>query len=241
MTWRSMTAEDLAQVHVLADTIHVSHPEDFAVLAERQRLYPEGCLMLTESERAIGYALTHPWRLGEPPPLNELLGELPAAPTTYYIHDVALLPVARGKGYAGRAANRLIAHARAAGFDESVARRRQQVSSVLGESRVSRAGLRGPGGETCELWAGCGAHGARSGKPDTRRLTAPHRHENQDGLRATTSRAVGGQRAGGTGIRRRPLIANAGEEEDLAPRLICGRERALRALRTIRKGNHHSR
>jgi GNAT superfamily N-acetyltransferase len=117
MTWRSMTAEDLAQVHVLADTIHVSHPEDFAVLAERQRLYPEGCLMLTESERAIGYALTHPWRLGEPPPLNELLGELPAAPTTYYIHDVALLPVARGKGYAGRAANRLIAHARAAGFD----------------------------------------------------------------------------------------------------------------------------
>lgn len=116
MPWRPMTPEDLAQVRALADTIHVSHPEDFEILAERQRLYPQGCLMLVEDEQAIGYALTHPWRLGEPPPLNALLGELPAAPTTYYIHDVALLPVARGKGYAVQAADRLIAHARAAGF-----------------------------------------------------------------------------------------------------------------------------
>jgi GNAT superfamily N-acetyltransferase len=112
-----MTPGDLPQVQILADTIHVGHPEDFHVLAERQRLYPQGCLMLTEDEQAIGYALTHPWSLGEPPPLNGLLGELPAAPTTYYIHDVALRPEARGKGYAVQAADRLVAHARAAGFD----------------------------------------------------------------------------------------------------------------------------
>ena len=117
MPWRPMTTEDLAQVHALADAIHVDHPEDLEVLAERQRLYPQGCLMLMEDGQAIGYALSHPWRLGEPPPLNEPLGALPAAPTTYYIHDVALLPVARGKGYAVQAADRLIAHARAAGFD----------------------------------------------------------------------------------------------------------------------------
>ncbi|MBA1158081.1 GNAT family N-acetyltransferase [Microvirga mediterraneensis] len=117
MPWRPMMPEDLAQVQVLADTIHVDHPEDLEVLAERRRLYPQGCLMLVEDARAIGYALTHPWRLGEPPPLNEPLGKLPEAPTTFYIHDVALLPVARGKGYAVQAANRLIEHARAAGFD----------------------------------------------------------------------------------------------------------------------------
>lgn len=117
MPWRPMTAEDLAEVQVLADTIHVSHPEDGEVLAERRRLYPPGCLVLTEGEQAIGYALTHPWRLGEPPPLNRLLGELPAGPTTYYIHDVAVLPAARGKGYAAQAVDRLTAHARAAGFD----------------------------------------------------------------------------------------------------------------------------
>ena len=116
MRWRSMTPEDLPQVQALADSIHVGHPEDPDVLAERQRLYPQGCFMLFEDGRAIGYALTHPWRLGEPPPLNEPLGQLPDDATTYYIHDVALLPAVRGKGAAVRIAEMLIAHAREAGF-----------------------------------------------------------------------------------------------------------------------------
>ncbi len=116
MPWRPMTPQDLAQVQVLADTIHVSHPEDPEVLAERHCLYPQGCLMLVEDERAIGYALAHPWRFAEPPPLNRLLGELPTDASTYYIHDVALLADARGKGYALQAAERLITHARETGF-----------------------------------------------------------------------------------------------------------------------------
>jgi GNAT superfamily N-acetyltransferase len=112
-----MTPQDLAQVQVLADAIHFSHPEDPEVLAERQRLYPHGCFMLVEAGRAIGYALTHPWRFAEPPPLNRLLGGIPSSATTYYIHDVALLPEARGKGYAAQIMEHLAAHARAAGFD----------------------------------------------------------------------------------------------------------------------------
>ena len=149
MSWRLMTPEDMPRVQVLADTIHVGHPEDLEVLAERQRLYPQGCLMLTEDEQAIGYALTHPWHYGEPPPLNGLLGKLPVAPTSYYIHDIALLPVARGS------------------LRQSVARRSQQVSGVLGEGRLSRAVHSRPGRKARELRAGCGAHGARSGKADT--------------------------------------------------------------------------
>ncbi len=116
MPWRPMTPQDLARVQVLADAIHADHPEDAEVLAERQRLYPQGCLMLVEGERALGYALSHPWQRGEPPPLNTQLGALPKEATTYYIHDVALLPEARGKGYASQAADMLIEHARAAGF-----------------------------------------------------------------------------------------------------------------------------
>ena len=106
----------MAQVQVLADAIHVSHPEDPEVLAERQRLYPQGCFMLVEDGRAIGYALTHPWRFAEPPPLNRLLREVPSRATTYYIHDVALLPEARGRGHAAQIIDRLTAHAREAGF-----------------------------------------------------------------------------------------------------------------------------
>ena len=116
MPWRPMTMQDLDQVQTLADAIHVGHPEDPEVLAERQHLYPQGCLMLVEDGRAIGYALTHPWRFAEPPPLNSLLGAIPSPATTYYIHDVALLPEARGKGHAADINDRLASHARKAGF-----------------------------------------------------------------------------------------------------------------------------
>lgn len=116
MPWRLMTPQDLDGVKVLADEIHVNHPEDMHVFAERQRLYPHGCLVLVEGGRLIGYALTHPWRFGEPPPLNSELGEIPGTATTYYIHDVALLPEGRGKGYAGEAVEQLADHARDSGF-----------------------------------------------------------------------------------------------------------------------------
>lgn len=116
MTWRAMTHQDLDAVKVLADTIHVNHPEDMHVFGERLQLYPQGCLVLAEGDRLIGYALTHPWRFGEPPPLNSKLGEIPSKATTYYVHDVALLPEGRGKGYAAQGVERLVEHAREAGF-----------------------------------------------------------------------------------------------------------------------------
>ncbi|WP_246216072.1 GNAT family N-acetyltransferase [Microvirga makkahensis] len=111
-----MVAQDLAKVQILADTIHLDHPEEPQVFAERLRLYPEGCLALEEDGRLIGYALTHPWHFGTPPKLNSLLGGIPAGATTYYVHDVALLPEARGKGHAVQAGERLVRHARDAGF-----------------------------------------------------------------------------------------------------------------------------
>ena len=48
---------------------------------------------------------------------NARWGAIPSPATTYYIHDVALLPAARGKGYAAQITDRLIARAREAGFD----------------------------------------------------------------------------------------------------------------------------
>ncbi|MBF9232039.1 GNAT family N-acetyltransferase [Microvirga alba] len=116
MPWRLMTTQDLDQVKGLADRIHLAHPEDMEVLAERQRIYPDGCYVLSERNALIGYALTHPWRYGEPPPLNSRLGVMPNPATTYYVHDVALLPEGRGKGYAVQAGELLARHARAAGF-----------------------------------------------------------------------------------------------------------------------------
>ncbi|SCX97663.1 GNAT family N-acetyltransferase [Microvirga guangxiensis] len=117
MPWRPMTSQDLPQVQILADTIHVDHPEDLQVFEERLRLYPQGCLALEENGRLIGYALTHPWHFGTPPALNALLGAIPSDATTYYVHDVALLPEARGKGYATQAGELLMQNAQDAGLD----------------------------------------------------------------------------------------------------------------------------
>jgi GNAT superfamily N-acetyltransferase len=111
-----MTKGDLADVQVLADTIHVDHPEDPLVFVERLRLYPQGCAVLEVDGRLIGYVLSHPWHYGEPPALNSQLGEIPSNATTYYVHDVALLPDARGKGYAIETGDWLIEHAAGGGF-----------------------------------------------------------------------------------------------------------------------------
>ena len=64
----------------------------------------------------IGYILSHPWTYAAPPALNSKLGALPNPPTTYYIHDIALLPEARGTGAANAVVAQLIALAETLGL-----------------------------------------------------------------------------------------------------------------------------
>jgi ribosomal protein S18 acetylase RimI-like enzyme len=115
--WRAMTTSDLASVSAVAAAVHPSHPEDIAVFAERLALYPAGCHVLVAPRDTLGgYVVSHPWRDREPPALNTMLGALPAGPSTYYIHDIALMPEARRASAAREIVASLIGHARAAGF-----------------------------------------------------------------------------------------------------------------------------
>lgn len=92
--WRPMLQADLPSVVALADRIHPDYPEDPAVLAEKLHLFPHGCLALEErgTARVIGYCFSHPWTRGAPPRLNTALHALPATPTTYFVHDLAVDP-----------------------------------------------------------------------------------------------------------------------------------------------------
>ena len=111
--WRPMIAADLPAVQALADAVHPDFPEDAAVFADRLALHPAGCFALQGDAGAIGYVLSHPWHIKQPPKLNAILGR-PAAPaSTYYIHDLALLPAARKSGAAAAIVEILAAHARA--------------------------------------------------------------------------------------------------------------------------------
>lgn len=104
--WQPMSAADIDAVVAIADVVHPGFPENRSVLAERLRLYPDGCFMLCgEADgNPVGYALSHPWEAAGVPLLNCKIGELPV-PEVYYIHDIALLPEARGL----RASNHAVA------------------------------------------------------------------------------------------------------------------------------------
>ncbi|KAB2869269.1 MAG: GNAT family N-acetyltransferase [Bauldia sp.] len=116
VAWRAMTGYDLAAVETIANQVHPDFFESAEVLGERQRLYRDGCYLLEIGEKPAGYVLSHPWRSGSVPAPNALLGELPAAPDTYYLHDLALLPVARRVGAASHIVGALAKHAAAKGL-----------------------------------------------------------------------------------------------------------------------------
>ncbi len=116
VAWRALTGYDLPAVEQIAATVHPAFPESAEVLAEKQRLYHNGAYLLEVNERPAGYVLSHPWRLDDLPPLDRLLGALPPEPDTYYIHDIALLPVARRIGAATFILEALAKHAVAHGL-----------------------------------------------------------------------------------------------------------------------------
>jgi GNAT superfamily N-acetyltransferase len=106
-----MVPADLPAVAAMAAAIHPGYPEADAVFAERLALHPAGCRLLIVAARPAGYVVSHPWR-GAPPPLDTLLGAIPAAADHHYLHDLALLPVARGAGAAAVIVGNLKRHAR---------------------------------------------------------------------------------------------------------------------------------
>src|SRR5690606_12912908 len=111
-----MSGYDGAAVFAIARQVHPGFFEAEAVLAEKFTLYRNGCYVLDVGEKPAGYVLSHPWRLGDLPALDTLLGALPADADTFYIHDLALLPLTRGIGAAGHIVAALTKHAMAMGF-----------------------------------------------------------------------------------------------------------------------------
>lgn len=103
MRWRAMAAADVAAVDAIARAVHPGFPEDAAVFAERLGFCPPGCAVAEDADgRPVGYGIAYPFPLGRTPDLDVLLGRPPEGCDALYVHDVALLPPARGAGL-GRA------------------------------------------------------------------------------------------------------------------------------------------
>ena len=114
--WRALSTFDLPAVEAIAAQVHPDFPEDLAVFTERLRLAPDGSRFLELGGQPAGYMLAHPWRFGELPALNALLGEIPADADTFYLHDLALLPAARGTGAAAMVVGDMLRLARLRGY-----------------------------------------------------------------------------------------------------------------------------
>ena len=115
--WRGMTEGDLSDVVAISDAVHGVFTEPREVFAERLMLYPEGCRIFEADGAVGGFLVTHPWHAGAVPKIGALLGELPNAAQVYYLHDIALLPVTRGKGAGGAAMAFVLEQAVAAGCE----------------------------------------------------------------------------------------------------------------------------
>ena len=111
-----MTPADLPTVLRIAANVHPAYPEDDAIFAERLALAAPGCLVLESGRGELeGYVVSHPWPLGSAPALNTLLGAIPAGTSDWYLHDLALLPRARGGGHAAAGVRDVASAARRAG------------------------------------------------------------------------------------------------------------------------------
>lgn len=94
--WHPARASDLPAISAIAARIHPDLAERPDVLAEKIRLCPEGCRVLTAGDELVGYGLAHPWRQHRIPPLDHFLERLPDDADCLYVHDVAVMPDYRG-------------------------------------------------------------------------------------------------------------------------------------------------
>lgn len=111
-----MLSTDLPTVKAISDAVHGGYTEDEAIYAERLKLHSSGCRIFEQHGEPLGYCIAHPWRHERPPALNSLLGRIPADADIYYLHDIALLPAARGTGAGKAAIAEVIAQAMAGGY-----------------------------------------------------------------------------------------------------------------------------
>jgi len=117
--WRAMRLSDIPAVVTIADAVHGELTESAEVFAERLALYPAGCFLLERDGEAVGHLVSHPWPRRTPVPLDVLLGAIPADADSFYLHDLALLPAARGSGAGVAVIRQALVDAASAGYREA--------------------------------------------------------------------------------------------------------------------------
>jgi GNAT superfamily N-acetyltransferase len=114
--WHPMAETDLDAVAAIAKIGFPNHFEGRPMFANRLALAPQGCFVLADEARSIGYLIAYPWRADSAPPVNTLIEAIPDDAEVIYLHDLCLHPDARGLGATGEIVQRLADQAREDGW-----------------------------------------------------------------------------------------------------------------------------
>ena len=93
--WRPASLSDLEDIYKISCQIHPDLLESQEVIVNKLEFFPQGCWLLSSKDVSFGYALSHPWRLFNIPQLNKALLPPKAMADCLYLHDLALLEIAR--------------------------------------------------------------------------------------------------------------------------------------------------
>jgi len=99
--WLPLSPSDFDAVDGIAQAIHVEIYERTEVLFDKAGHFPQGCRKLVLDGVMLGYAITHPWFINEIPQIDAFLPKRDEPPDCIFVHDVAVLPEARGSNAAG--------------------------------------------------------------------------------------------------------------------------------------------
>lgn len=117
LNWRAMTAADLDAVAAIAAVGFPDHFERRDCFENRLALNPSGCFVLAGDEgQPHGYLVAYPWTENAAPALNTPIAAIPDDASVIYLHDLALDPAVRGRGWSRPIVERLAHDARAAGW-----------------------------------------------------------------------------------------------------------------------------
>ena len=98
---RPLCAADLPDVLAIQRAAYGDgYQESAAVLGRKLELAPQACWLAQADGAAVGYVFAHPWDDADAPPLHVPLRALPARAGHGFVHDLAVVPAARGLGVA---------------------------------------------------------------------------------------------------------------------------------------------
>lgn len=98
---RNIQARDAAAIqHIQAACYPAELQESIEALQAKSQLSPASCWIAMQQHSAIGYLFSHPWQGQLPPALDHVLTSLPDRADALFLHDLAILPQARGLGVA---------------------------------------------------------------------------------------------------------------------------------------------